>query len=101
MLIEENQKFVFVHVQKAAGISMARVGIREIGRAHWDGYYRFGFVQNPWDRMVSWYAMIQAQRKQLPFLKRFTKRPFKMELWNYAVRTSHDFESFLENCNSV
>jgi hypothetical protein len=108
-------------VQKDAGISMENVikrrfpavktwhgrhgralaGIRELGHERWNKYFSFAFVRNPWDRLVSWYAMIQDAKRRLPFLKRFSIRPFESELWNYAVRTSRDFESFLENCTAV
>ena len=121
MLINHDQKFVFIHVQKNAGISIehtikkhfpttkvwhgrhgrASDGINEIGIEKWDQYYSFAFVRNPWDRMVSWYSMIQSAKKNLPFYKKWTKSPFESELWNYAINNSNDFESFLENCTDV
>jgi chondroitin 4-sulfotransferase 11 len=51
--------------------------------------------------LVSWYALIDEAKKNLSFFKRFKKKPFRSELWNYAIRNSHDFESFLENCTAT
>lgn len=121
MLINHEQKFIFIHVQKTAGISIesqlmhrlpstelwhgrhgrAVDGINEIGLDVWSQYYRFAFVRNPWDRMVSWYSMIEEAKQNLPIYRRYFKNPFKSELWNYAINHSHDFESFIQNCTNV
>jgi hypothetical protein len=51
----------------------------------WRTYFKFAFVRNPWDRIVSWYAMVRRKGPQ-------------DNLWKYALENSHDFNSFLKNC---
>jgi len=121
MLISDQKKFIFIHVQKNAGISIENIllsgfpdckvwhgrhgraldGLAEMDLRVWQEHFSFAFVRNPWDRMVSWYAMIDGAKKNLSFFKRFRKNPFRSELWNYAINNSHDFESFLENCTAT
>lgn len=118
MIRSEKGKFIFVHVQKNAGMSFeailkqnfsdcehwhgrhehALTGIGEIGRAEWDDCYSFALVRNPWDRMVSWYSMIQRNYKRLPWYRRISKKPFRSPFWNQVIQQSNDFESFLHNC---
>jgi hypothetical protein len=121
MLISRRRKFIFVHVQKTAGTSLRRVlrehapdarkwhgrhghasvGIAELGRDRWDRYFSFGFVRNPWDRLVSHYSMISERIAALTTEQREEAKPFKIELWNYVLHFSHDFESFLDNCTGL
>lgn len=121
MLVSKKKKFIFVHVQKTAGTSLQRVlrnhapdarlwhgrhglastGVAEIGRERWERYFSFGFVRNPWDRLVSHHSMIRDRITGLTPDQREEARPFKIELWNYVLHFSHDFESFLDNCTGL
>ena len=88
MLISDSQKVLFVHVPKTGGVSVeetvkeacpdARKARPALGRHATLGkilkhepqvldYWTFGFVRNPWARMVSWYSMIsQWDRRHGP-----------------------------------
>ena len=80
MLISDSRKVLFVHVPKTGVVSVeetvkeafpdARKARVPIGRHATLGkiikhepqvidYWTFGFVRNPWARMVSWWSMIQ------------------------------------------
>ena len=121
MIRSEAGKFIFVHVQKSAGISIetvlknnfsdaqhwhgrhghAKTGIQEIGQKKWETYYSFAFVRNPWDRMVSWYSMVQKELTKLPIEQQKSNKPFNSPFWNQVITDSHDFSSFLHNCTEI
>lgn len=77
MLISDSRRLLFVHVQKTGGMSIDRMlrahvdDLRSVGPIHsplarilraepgLHDYWTFGFVRNPWARMVSWWSMIE------------------------------------------
>ena len=81
MLISDSYRMLFVHVQKTGGVSMDRMmrahidDIRAVDSRHAPlsrilkvepalrSYWTFGFVRNPWVRMVSWWSMIERWNK--------------------------------------
>jgi hypothetical protein len=113
MLISRRRKFIFIHIQKTGGSSIERVikelvpdaysilgthdhaswAKREI-KAEWDQYFKFAFVRNPWDRLVSWYTMI-AQGALI-----HTKYDLN-RLWQYVLDNSTNFDEFICNCTGV
>jgi hypothetical protein len=81
VLISDHHRMLFVHVQKTGGVSIDRMlrahvdDLRAVASRHATltrilkaepdlrDYWTFGFVRNPWTRMVSWWSMIEKWNK--------------------------------------
>lgn len=119
MLISRQARCIFVHVHKTGGTTveallrahlpdLVRLGFKHDHAAwhrhavpQWDDYFKFTFVRNPWDRLVSWHAMIRAQeRRRRVFDRRKAKHP-PIQLWNYVLRHGRRFEDFVLHCTEV
>lgn len=91
-IVSNKHRFIFIHIPKTGGTSIAEpgyqdskgaltgllgehdhiqaghiraVGLKERMGENWDHYFKFAFVRNPWDRMVSLYHyFLQDPEKQ-------------------------------------
>jgi len=85
-IISHSYKCIFIHISKTGGMSIANALIKngkKIGwgghspcfRLHkvineWEEYFKFCFVRNPWDRLVSGYHFLKKKNKiTVPFKK--------------------------------
>jgi len=116
VVISHSKKFLFVHIQKTAGRSFEAVlkenipdlksfmgthdhalWARELLGEQWSDYYKVAFVRNPWDRLVSWYTMIQEKGRKTLYKRIFGMRKYNL-LTQYVLSNSNSFDEFLYNC---
>ena len=118
MRIVDSERVLFVHVPKTGGLTIQSVldesglemralpGTLPGGRHHTlstifrqepdlRDYWAFGFVRNPWARMVSWWSMIERARRRAragdsAMASKFERYP----VWK-AVQEYPDFETFV------
>lgn len=122
-----HRKFAFIHIQKTAGTSVEELlkavvpdityfGPRHMGARHarkklkdWDERFTFAFVRNPWDRLVSWYSMIESGARSVHegkpptphWLQLIWREPWRNPLLAYALEVLKEdpsFESFVKRC---
>ena len=55
----------------------------------WQAYYKFAFVRNPWDRLVSWYTMIANSPRR------------RLRLWKYVDENARSFDEFVRYCTAT
>jgi Sulfotransferase family len=116
LISHEEPKFIFIHIQKTGGVSISNLLRRYIptttpgrGRRHIsarralkqvenpDDYFKFAFVRDPWDRLVSWYTMIDEARRGVAE-PRALRRIKKNNLFKYVLRCGPTFDEFVKNC---
>lgn len=106
-MISHDLRCILVHVQKTGGMSIRRAlnmqqwdphqhrfasELRTIyGPDVWQRYFKFGFVRNPWDRLVSWWEMIRRNIAEGRPMNGFQR---------YVAGNAGTFEDFIRNCGA-
>jgi hypothetical protein len=97
----DRKKAIFVHIPKCAGIAVKRVLFDDLSGGHTKlttycrvfepelflSYFKFTFIRNPWDRLVSAYHYLQGGG-----FAEGDKKWFERELGRYG-----DFDDFVRN----
>jgi len=98
MIINHKYQFIFIHIQKTAGTSITNAlynlpetnnlyhshsMINLLDDGEYVDYFKFCFVRNPFDRLLSWYNMI-------------LKKGFHNDWSKYILENSTNFSEFLE-----
>ncbi len=108
-MINTVDRLIFVHIQKTGGSSisaalsgqhsppekhLSAVELRELyGPETWDSCFRFSIVRNPWDRLVSWWSMIDAHREK------YNAGAKLNGFQQYVLSHATSFEEFLTRCD--
>jgi len=126
MLISHSNKLIFVHIQKTGGSTVEKVlktqisDIQSLGCKHnfvineidtvnkYSHYFKFAFVRNPWDRLVSWFSMLDEARK-VTWYDRLTSKRAKNRyrhtkknwFWQYVHQHGRTFDDFILKCSGV
>jgi hypothetical protein len=67
--------------------------LRDIcGKATWDSCFKFAFVRNPWDRLVSWWSMIDNGRDFIDPARS------PNNFFGYVLERARNFEEFVLHC---
>lgn len=104
-LVRDWRKF---HFRKHANLRKAQ---SVIPAPVYDGLFKFAFVRNPWERLVSWYQYVQktpSHEDCLPgeafadFARRFLRKPRRAQWWMIEDRGGSmglDYVGRFENLN--
>jgi chondroitin 4-sulfotransferase 11 len=100
--------WIFVHIQRTGGNAVRSAldlsiydarkhflarELREIyGKQAWDSCFKFAFVRNPWDRLVSWWSLIDNAREYTDPANPPNK------FFDYVLKRAHSFEDFITRC---
>lgn len=102
-MISHKHKLIFIHIPRTAGTSIEKAlhgkdwhyvhspskhltvhSAKKIYAEYWNDYFKFSFVRNPWDRMVSllkygWFYGISLDNKKILRPEKYFKDFHKIE----------------------
>jgi hypothetical protein len=97
MILNKEYKFIFVHIQKTAGVSIksslfslpetkkvdnCHSFLKNLNLTSQEEYFKFCFIRNPWERLVSWYNML-------------IQKGIHNDFSRYILENSNNFSEFL------
>jgi hypothetical protein len=109
-MIDHSRRLIFVHIQKTGGNAICTalgqpvnppekhftaVQLRRLyGDDVWNAYFKFSIVRNPWDRLVSWWSMIDDRRPE------FERGAQLNRFHTFILENARTFDEFVYNCGS-
>jgi len=128
-IVSRKLKFIFIHIPKTAGSSIGDPSYKKFRKgsliqylgaedeAHqghirarelkeklgesWDEYFKFCFVRNPWDRLVSAYLFYKQSVSSVSSLISFTQEHYKKHtVLGQQINRCSDFREFCRNLNT-
>ena len=107
-MIAPDGRWIFVHIQKTGGNAVRTALGVEIDDRHkhflalelqqiygqetWNKAFKFAFVRNPWERLVSWWSMIDGARSQ------FARIAPPNKFIAYVLQSASTFQEFITHC---
>lgn len=104
----ESSKCCSASIRERLGIGTANFGIvgKNFGKhkwenlqgfynnpQKWDNYFKFGFVRNPWDKMVSVWAMYTTNKSKMHTFSNFFGKPASQVTFEEFLRVIHVFKN--------
>jgi Sulfotransferase family len=102
---------IFIHIQRTGGDSISTAlgeGTnspdkhfsalelrKQCGLEIWNSYFKFAFVRNPWDRLISWWSMINACRAA------YERGEALNKFQTFVLSRATTFDLFLDNCDQI
>ena len=120
MILCDSHSFAFIHIQRTGGTTLRQllhqqpVLLREVGFYHshsgskevtetgFEDYFTFAFVRNPWDRIYSWFSLINNHRppvvtESYSFARFLEEYPEQMSTYGTDDRFLFNQTDFLKN----
>jgi len=116
MIINDQQKYIFIHIPKNAGCSIASIltqkhsniykthttaNILQKSLSNYNDYYSFAFVRNPWDRLFSLYNFLCQKKMNVGVGEDWCQIEYKAKGFKWWLMHNEWYPPFDRTSNSI